>query len=108
MEKDGGVFTRYHNDFRLCNGKLSEHYGPVKFDRNDMNLPNLGEISSKQVSLFLPCVLNDFEYDKKDAEKPLEVFTYQQIVRYVETSAELGIAELKKFLLLKNKLLISS
>jgi hypothetical protein len=36
------------------------------------------------------------------------VFIFQQIVGYVETSAELGIAELKKFLLLKNKLLISS
>lgn len=99
MEKDDEVFTRYHNDFRLCNAKLSEHYGPVKFDRNDMNLPDLEEISSKQVSLFLPFVLNDFEYDKKDAEKPLEVFTFQQIVGYVETSAELGIAELKKLLL---------
>lgn len=83
-------------DFRLCNAKLSKHYGPVKFDRNDMNFPDLEEISFKQVSLFLPCVLNDFEYDKKDAEKPLEVFTFQQIVGYVETSAELGIAELKK------------
>jgi hypothetical protein len=102
MEKDDEVFTRYHNDFRLCNAKLSEHYGPVKFDRNDMNLPDLEETSSKQVSLFLPFVLNDFEYDKKDAEKPLEVFTFQQIVGYVETSAELGIAELKKLLLLKN------
>jgi hypothetical protein len=102
MEKDEKVFPRYHNDFRLCNAKLSEHYCPVKFERNDMNLPDLDEISSEQVSLFLPFVLNDFEYDKKDAEKPLEVFTFQQIVGYVETSVELGIAELKKLPLLKN------
>ncbi|RBP93114.1 hypothetical protein DFO70_106246 [Cytobacillus firmus] len=102
MEKDDEVFTRYHNDFSLCNAKLSEHYGPVKFERNDRNLPDLDEISSEQVNLFLPFVLNDFEYDKKDAEKPLEVFTFQQIVGYVETSVELGIAELKKLSHLKN------
>ncbi|WP_309246306.1 hypothetical protein [Cytobacillus oceanisediminis] len=32
MEKDDEVFTRYHNDFRLCNAKLSGHYGPMKFE----------------------------------------------------------------------------
>ncbi|WP_404357928.1 zinc dependent phospholipase C family protein [Cytobacillus firmus] len=102
MEKDEEVFTRYHNDFRLSNAKLSEHYGQVRFEMKNVNVPNLDEVSADQVSAFIPYVLKDFEYDKRDAEKPLEMFTFQQIIGYVETSVELGAAELKKLSIVKN------
>ncbi|WP_370221597.1 zinc dependent phospholipase C family protein [Cytobacillus sp.] len=102
MEKDEEVLNRYHNDFRLCNAKLSEQYGQVKFEMKNVKVPDLDEVSADQVSAFIPYILKDFEYDKNDAEKSLEVFTFQQIIGYVETSVELGAAELKKLSIVKN------
>ncbi len=46
----------------------------------------------------IPYLLKDLEYEQKDLEEPLKVFTFQQIVGYIETSIDKGIIHLNQLL----------
>lgn len=95
LKNDQELLARYHHDFRLCNAKLCEYYGSLDLDMSAVErIPDLEEVSSEQVRVFLPHLLKDLEFDKVDAGKPLEVFTFEQILGYVETCVEQGVAEL--------------
>jgi hypothetical protein len=104
MEANEEIMNLYHNDFRLLNGKLLEHYGFTDELRKALsNFPeiiDLQEVKSKDVEEFIPYVLGDMEYDKEVINEKLNVFTFDQIVGYIETSVEMGLLNLKpKFLI---------
>lgn len=102
MEANKELYHLYHNDFRLLNGKLLEHYG-FKNELRKMlsDLPtifDLHEVKSKDVEEFIPYVLGDMEYDKEGTNEKLNVFTFDQIIGYIETSVDMGLLNIKPIL----------
>ncbi|MFE1243428.1 zinc dependent phospholipase C family protein [Fictibacillus sp. NPDC058756] len=101
MDADEGLYKLYHNDFRLLNGKLLEHYGFTNEMRKTFSLfpaiLDLEEVKSKDVENFVPYVLGDMEYDNEVLNEQLNVFTFDQIVGYIETSVEVGLLKIKQY-----------
>ncbi|QOS77650.1 zinc dependent phospholipase C family protein [Paenibacillus sp. JNUCC31] len=99
MDADAGLYKLYHNDFRILNGKLLEHYGYTDELRRSLNytptLPELDEVKSKDVEKFVPYVLGDMEYDNAILNENLNVFTFNQIVGYLETSVDMGLLNMR-------------
>jgi hypothetical protein len=102
MDADEELYKLYHNDFRLLNGKLMEHYGLTDELRQTFShLPaiiNLEEVTAEDVEKFIPYVLGDMEYDKEVLNEKLHVFTFDQIIGYIETCVEVGILKIKPYL----------
>ncbi|MGP4081015.1 zinc dependent phospholipase C family protein [Pseudalkalibacillus sp. R45] len=103
MDADEGLYKLYHNDFRLLNGKLLEYYGftneLIKTFRHFPAILDLEEVKSKDVEKFVPYVLGDMEYDKDVFNAKLNVFTFNQIVGYIETSVEVGLLKMRPLLI---------
>lgn len=102
MEVDQEVLNLYHNDFRLLNGKLLEYYGFKDELRKKLcympTIFDLQEVKTKDVEEFIPYVLGDMEYDKKVINEKLNVFTFNQIIGYIETSVDKGLLNIKPIL----------
>ncbi|TFD99474.1 zinc dependent phospholipase C family protein [Jeotgalibacillus salarius] len=100
MKADQDIFTRYHNDFRLLNGKLLDHYGSTQSLKEILEKPgsmtDIEEVTVKEVAAFIPYVIGDMAYEQSDIDQPLSVFTLEQIIGYVETSVERGVACLSR------------
>ncbi|QUW23587.1 hydrolase [Sporosarcina sp. Marseille-Q4063] len=102
IEANNETLNLYHNDFQLLNGKLLEHYGFTDELRKMLSsLPtilDLQEVKSKDVEKFIPYVLCDMEYDQEVINEQLNVFTFNQIVGYIETSVDNGLLNIKPLL----------
>ncbi|CAG9608164.1 zinc dependent phospholipase C family protein [Pseudoneobacillus rhizosphaerae] len=103
MDADEGLYKLYHNDFRLLNGKLLEYYGFTDELRKILSshfpaIIDLEEVNSKDVEKFVPYVLGDMVYDQKVLNEELNVFTFNQIVGYIETSVDVGLLNIKPVL----------
>ncbi|RDI42168.1 zinc dependent phospholipase C family protein [Falsibacillus pallidus] len=102
MNADKEMYKIYHNDFRLLNGKLIEHYGVAnELKQAFSQLPaiiDLEEVKAKEVQELIPYVLGDMEYEKSVLDEELKVFTLVQIVGYLETSIGLGVLKLREIL----------
>ncbi|WP_427136951.1 hypothetical protein [Psychrobacillus psychrodurans] len=99
MEENNEILHLYHNDFRLLNGKLLEYYGlKNNLSRRLSKFPtilDLEEVKSEEVKNFLPFLLNEMEYDKEVLNEKLDVFTFNQIIGYIETSVNMGLLNIK-------------
>ncbi|MBS4173907.1 hydrolase [Bacillus sp. FJAT-49736] len=99
MESDKEIFHLYHNDFRLLNGKILEYYGLKDSLKTMLNyfpaIIDLQEVRCKDVEEFIPFVLEDMEYKKEVINKKLNVFTFNQIVGYIETSVDKSLLNIK-------------
>jgi hypothetical protein len=99
MEADAGVHPLYHNDFRLLNGKLLDHYGCTDEMRKAINdspaVIDLHEVKSSNVVEFVPHVLGDMNYKEHVIDESLNVFSFIQIKGYIETSVNIGIMNLQ-------------
>jgi hypothetical protein len=99
LETDKDIFNLYHNDFRLLNGKLLEYYGFTNELQQELQkrseIIELQELTLKDIKKFIPDVLEDMDYDQKNIEQPLNVFTFEQIVGYIETSVDKGIMHIR-------------
>ncbi|GIO96721.1 hypothetical protein J14TS5_18070 [Paenibacillus lautus] len=99
MEADPGVYPLYHDDFRLLNGKLLEHYGCTEEMRRAIGISpeiiDLQEVKTKEVIEFVPHVLGDMNYEKQVLDEPLNVFSFIQIEGYIETSVNIGVMNLQ-------------
>lgn len=102
MEADKELYKLYHNDFKLLNGKLLEYYGMKAELKKQLShsptILDLEEVKSIDVEKFVPYVLGDMEYDNEVLNEQLNVFTFNQIVGYIETSVELGLLKTKELL----------
>lgn len=102
MEADAGVYSLYHDDFRLLNGKLLNHYGCTDEMRKAIcdspMIIDLQEVKSSSVVEFIPHVLGDMDYEKQVIDEPLNVFSFIQIKGYIETSVNIGIMNLQHLL----------
>lgn len=99
MENDENIFTRYHHDFRLLNGKLLDYYGMGSNNLDVMvesnSIVDMEEVKAKDVRGLLSFVSADMDYSQKDLDEKLTVFTLEQIIGYIETAVEKGIFHLK-------------
>ncbi|QHT58973.1 zinc dependent phospholipase C family protein [Paenibacillus lycopersici] len=104
MDADPDVYPRYHNDFRLLNGKLTEHYGVKDQLRETLldvpSILDIDEVRASEAEAFIPSVLGDLDYEQAALQEPLQVFTFGQIVGYIETSVDLGLIQLRRAALL--------
>ncbi len=102
MNTDEGLYMLYHNDFRSLNGKLLDYYGCADEFRNILSnlspVLDLEEVHSKDVENFVPFAFEDLEYKSEGLAESLNVFTFDQIVGYIETSVDLGILKTKSIL----------
>ncbi|WP_391119721.1 hydrolase [Psychrobacillus sp. L3] len=102
LEAKKETFNFYHNDFRLLNGKLLEYYGFTDELRKMLKflpaIPDLQEVKSKDVEEFIPYVLGDMQYDREVINEKLHVFTFDQIIGYIETSVDKGLLSIKSVL----------
>ncbi len=55
-------------------------------------------MKASEVEQFIPSALGDMEYDQDALDEKLHVFTFDQIVGYIETSADKGLIHLKPIL----------
>lgn len=103
MQEDPGVYPLYHNDFKLLNGKLLEHYGCTDEMKSAIlnkasEVMDLDEVKSRDALKFVPYVLGDMEYEEQDVEEALNVFSFIQIKGYIETAVNVGIMNLKRYM----------
>ncbi len=102
MDADDGLYKLYHNDFRLLNGKLLEHYGFSDELRKLFShyhlTQDLDEVTSIEVEKLVPYVLGDMVYDKELLNEKLNVFTFNQIIGYIETSVDHAVQIIKPHL----------
>jgi hypothetical protein len=101
MENDPTIFSQYHRDFQLLNGKLLNYYGVemdilIEWEKNS-SIFDLDEIKTSDISKFVPYVLGDIKFNKEDLEQELTVFTFEQIIGYVETSIDKAIMHIRHY-----------
>lgn len=99
MDNDEGILELYHNDFRLLNGKLLNYYhiNDVQIYNTDTidGICDLNEVQIKDIKAFLPYLYEDIQYEETVLEENLNVFTFNQIIGYIETSIEKALFHLK-------------
>lgn len=102
MDADRDLHKLYHNDFQLLNGKLLEYYSVkdelIKTFSHFPAILDLEELKSKDVEKLVPFLLSDMEYEKEVLNEKLNVFTFNQIIGYLETSVEVGILKIRPIL----------
>ena len=100
LEADPGMLQLYHGDFQLLNGQLLEHYGMKQRLRETLEADgwaiDLEEVNSRHVAEFIPHVLDDMEYGEESLVEPLKVFTFGQMIGYIETSVDRAVREIGK------------
>lgn len=57
---------------------------------------DLEEVTSKEVYDFVPYVFDDMNYDLEMIKENLNVFTFTQMVGYIETCVELGTFHIQR------------
>ncbi|UAL49317.1 zinc dependent phospholipase C family protein [Sutcliffiella horikoshii] len=97
LENDTSLLERYHNDFKLLNSKLMSHYKTnrdlLKGILGAAHPMEIEEVSITQLSSFIPYVEQDMKLLQTD--KPLQVFTMEMIIGYIETSIDMGVQSIK-------------
>ncbi|WP_456274746.1 hypothetical protein [Bacillus sp. AK031] len=98
MEADENIFNRYHNDFRLLNGKLLDYYGFTHQLSEALSekgtIIDTEEVKINDIKI-IPYVIGDIDYGRDEVEQPLTVFTLEQIIGYIETSVDKGLIYIK-------------
>lgn len=99
MVADDTLYERYHGDFRLLNAKLLHHYQIDERILDNLNyegVHDLEEVKVEDVKSFFPYVKEDMNYPKEHLDEELKVFTFFQMVGYVETCIERGLLKLQE------------
>ena len=99
VEADTNIFNRYHEDFRLLNGKLLDYYCCTKqlteVLHNIRPFVEIEEVQLNDLEQFIPCVIGDMDYGREELGQSLSVFTFDQIIGYIETSVDKGLIYIK-------------
>ncbi|MEH7458965.1 zinc dependent phospholipase C family protein [Bacillus sp. JJ1127] len=100
IEHDKTILPLYHNDFKLLNAKLLHHYDKeqqfLSILNQHANIPKFEEVTEENVLAFKKLIFDDLLYPKQDLHTNLQVFTFDQIVGYVETAIEKGVFYLEQ------------
>ena len=102
IESDDTIANAYYNDFSLLNGKLLAYYGYknelVESLNTSTDIINLDEVPEENIQNFIPYVLEDMDYNPRDINESLKVFTLEQVIGYIETSLNKGVFYIKPLL----------
>lgn len=101
MNADESLYERYHNDFRILNGLLLEHYGNreelLDHLEKPFAVPDLVEVKRTDLLNFLPYVVSDLSVDQDIVRQDrLQVFSLEQIIGYIETSVDIALLHLER------------
>ncbi|MCA0970202.1 zinc dependent phospholipase C family protein [Halobacillus litoralis] len=100
MAVNDRVHSEYHHDFRLLNSKLLNHYGAREEVMEDLLNPVEGlpidEVEEKEIEAFIPSALEDFQWQSSHLEEPLSIFTFDQIIGYIETAVDQSVQALNR------------
>ena len=95
MEADADIFERYHQDFRLLNGKILDYYRCTQPLSEALMkaapMVDIEEVGRNDIEKLIPLVMGDMVYTREELEQPLTVFTFDQIIGYIETSVDKGL-----------------
>jgi hypothetical protein len=89
IQQDPTLYTRYHHDLWLCNAKLLQRYnmdGVEEALRKADNVPAMEEVDKQAVLDYKREALADFQYPPENVDSPLQVFSFEEMVQYVERS----------------------
>lgn len=100
LEENPELHTLYHQDFHLLNGKLAHYYGVKEqltnaFEQH-VEVFDLDEVKASNTRKLAQYVIKDFNDLEQSLEEPLNVFTFDQIVGYIETSIQKSVYKIKQ------------
>ncbi|MCZ8537760.1 hydrolase [Paenisporosarcina quisquiliarum] len=102
LENDQKILNLYHGDFQMLNGLLLDYYGVTDELKETLestgSVIEIDEVPSEDIYDFVPYVLDDMKYDIAHSKQQLNVFTFEQIIGYIETSVQKGIMHIKPIL----------
>lgn len=102
IEHDQAILPLYHNDFKLLNAKLLHHYDKeqqfLSILNQKANIPKIEEVTEENVLDFKKFIFDDMLYLEQALHTNLQVFTFNQIIGYIETAIEKGVFFLEKHL----------
>ncbi|EJR04372.1 hydrolase [Bacillus mycoides] len=100
IENDETIVPMYYNDFKLLNAQLLHHYDKEQqlfaLLNQEANIVNIEEISRENVLAFRQYIFEDMLYPEQHLYEDLQVFTFDQIVGYIETAIEKGTFFIKQ------------
>lgn len=97
QEERARILPAYYSDFRTLNGQLIERYGAqdvlAELLRADGGT-ELEEVAFEAVLRLKEEVRQDYAYQPDTLEAPLQLFSWQEIHEYLQTSIERAVARL--------------
>ncbi|MCJ1909197.1 hydrolase [Planococcus ruber] len=97
VDQDPSLLDRWHSDFRKLNGRLLEQYGASDLLENLVDATLLespiDKIDMGDLRQFKEEALRDFNYPKDELVRELEVYSWNEILLYIEEAAEKAIEE---------------
>ncbi|EOO27062.1 hypothetical protein ICM_01334 [Bacillus cereus BAG1X2-3] len=94
IENDETIAPLYYNDFKLLNAKLLHHYDKEQqlfsLLNQEAHIVEIEEVSKENVLAFRKYLFEDMLYPEQHLHEDLQVFTFNQIVGYIETAIEKG------------------
>ncbi|WHY31192.1 zinc dependent phospholipase C family protein [Bacillus wiedmannii] len=100
IENDETIAPMYYNDFKLLNAKLLYHYDKEQrlfsLLNQEAHIIDIEEVSKENVLAFRKYLFEDMLYPEQHLHENLQVFTFDQIVGYIETAIEKGTFFIKQ------------
>ncbi|EOQ12436.1 hypothetical protein KQ3_01377 [Bacillus cereus B5-2] len=100
IENDETIAPMYYNDFKLLNAKLLHHYDTEQqlfsLLNQEAHIVDIEEVSKENVLEFRKYLFEDMLYPEQHFHEDLQVFTFNQIVGYMETAIEKGAFFIKQ------------
>ncbi|MBE5104926.1 hydrolase [Bacillus cereus] len=94
IENDETIAPMYYNDFKLLNAKLLHHYDKEQqffsLLNQEAHIVDIEEVSKENVLAFRKYLFEDMLYPEQHLHEDLQVFTFNQIIGYIETAIEKG------------------
>lgn len=97
VDKDPSLLERWHSDFRKMNGRLLEQYGANDLQKilagADLSESPVDEIEKDDLRQFKEETLGDFIYSKDELERELEVYSWEEVLSYIEEATDKAAEE---------------
>lgn len=90
LRNDPTLYEQYYGDFRLCNAKLCELYqckDLSSFLKDATDMPQIEEVTEWDVLELKKHALADFDYPIEHLQEELKVFSFDEILAYIERSS---------------------
>ncbi|MGG0707317.1 zinc dependent phospholipase C family protein [Bacillus paramobilis] len=95
IENEETIAPMYYNDFKLLNAKLLHHYDKEQqlfsLLNEETHIMDIEEVSKENVLAFRKYLFEDMLYPEQHLHEDLQVFTFNQIVGYIETAIEKSV-----------------